>query len=157
MATSIRDVNKPSFNPEAQSLRIGIVVSEWNNNITENLFQGAKESLIAQGVRTENIYRSNVPGSFELIYGCKVMTKKSLDVVIAIGSVIRGETAHFDYVCQAVSSGIKELNLLGVAPVIFGVLTDDTLEQAQSRSGGALGNKGAEAAAAAIEMATLSI
>jgi len=155
MATSIRDVNKPSFNPEAQSLRIGIVVSEWNNNITENLFQGAKESLIAQGVRTENIYRSNVPGSFELIYGCKVMTKKSLDVVIAIGSVIRGETSHFDFVCQAVSYGVADLNLKGDTPVVFCVLTDDTLKQAQDRSGGELGNKGSEAGEAAVRMGLL--
>ena len=141
--------------PNATGLRIAVVVSGWNSSITENLYQGALEVLEAKGC--VDIMHIPVPGSFELIYGCKKAIHTGVDAVIALGSVIRGETAHFDYVCQAVSLGIKELNLLGVAPVIFGVLTDDTLEQAQSRSGGALGNKGAEAAAAAIEMATLSI
>lgn len=141
--------------PDAKGLRVAIVVSQWNYPITESLFNGAKEVLEAKGCN--DISRIDVPGSFELIYGCKYAIQSGFDAVIAIGSVIRGETAHFDYVCQAVSNGIMELNLLGMIPVIFGVLTDDTLEQAKARSGGALGNKGKEAAAAAIQMAQLSI
>ena len=105
----------------------------------------------------ENIVRWNVPGSFELIYGCKQMTESydMLDAVIAIGSVIQGETKHFDYVCEAVAQGIKDLNVNGQIPVIFCVLTDNHLQQAIDRSGGKHGNKGTEAAIAAIKMAQL--
>lgn len=141
--------------PDASKLRIAVVVSNWNTSITENLFEGAIDVLTQKGCT--KVKRIDVPGSFELIYGCKTAIHSDVDAVIALGSVIRGETAHFDYVCHAVSNGIKELNLLGIVPVIFGVLTDDSIEQAQARSGGVLGNKGAEAAAAAIQMAKLSI
>lgn len=141
--------------PSAKKLRVAVVVSAWNTSITENLYKGALQVLEQKGCA--KVHRIDVPGSFELIYGCKKALHGGFDAVVALGSVIRGETAHFDYVCQSVSNGIKELNLLGIAPVIFGVLTDDTFEQAQARSGGTLGNKGAEAAAAAIEMAHLSI
>ena len=141
--------------PSAVALRIAVVVSEWNAEITENLYEGARAVLEQKGC--SDIQRIDVPGSFELIYGCKAAMDADFDAVIALGSVIRGETAHFDYVCQAVASGIKDLNLHGKSPIIFGVLTDDTLSQAQARSGGKLGNKGAEAAVAAIKMATLAI
>lgn len=141
--------------PSAKDLRVAIVVSKWNTSITDNLYQGAVEVLENKGCT--QLQRIDVSGSFELIYGCKQALDAGFDAIIALGSVIRGETAHFDYVCQAVSMGIKDLNLLGISPVIFGVLTDDTVEQATARSGGSLGNKGAEAAAAAIEMAQLSI
>ena len=141
--------------PSAVALRIAVVVSEWNAEITENLYEGARTVLEQKGC--SDIQRIDVPGSFELIYGCKAAMDADFDAVIALGSVIRGETAHFDYVCQAVASGIKDLNLHGKSPIIFGVLTDDTLSQAQARSGGKLGNKGAEAAVAAIKMATLAI
>lgn len=141
--------------PSAVALRIAVVVSEWNAEITENLYEGARTVLEQKGC--SDIQRIDVPGSFELIYGCKAAMDADFDAVIALGSVIRGETAHFDYVCQAVASGIKDLNLHGKSPIIFGVLTDDTLSQAQARSGGKLGNKGAEAAIAAIKMATLAI
>ncbi len=141
--------------PSAKKLRVAVVVSGWNASITENLYQGALHVLAQKGCA--KVHRIDVSGSFELIYGCKKAVHGGFDAVVALGSVIRGETAHFDYVCQAVSNGIKDLNLLGISPVIFGVLTDDTIEQAQARSGGVLGNKGAEAAAAAIEMAHLSI
>lgn len=141
--------------PNASKLRVAIVVSSWNASVTENLYQGALDVLTQKGCTS--IDRIDVSGSFELIYGCKKAVHAGFDAVIALGSVIRGETAHFDYVCQAVSNGIKDLNLLGIVPVIFGVLTDDTLDQAQARSGGKLGNKGAEAAAAAIQMANISI
>ncbi len=141
--------------PMADQLRIGIVVAEWNIDITQKLFQGAFDTLLDLGVSADHIRRLNVPGSFELIFGCKSMSTNRPDAVIAIGSVIRGETSHFDFVCQAVSYGLAELNLRGEVPVIFCVLTDDTLEQAEARSGGKLGNKGSEAAVAAVRMALL--
>lgn len=142
--------------PNAKHLRFGIVVSEWNENITEALFNGAYEALTDCGATPENILRWNVPGSFELTFGCKKMLKsESVDAVIAIGSVIRGETSHFDFVCDATAQGIKELNLTYDVPTIFCVLTDDTLQQALDRSGGKHGNKGTEAAIAAIKMAVL--
>lgn len=143
--------------PNAKDFRFGIVVSEWNHEITEGMFQGAFDALKDCGAINENIVRWNVPGSFELIYGCKRMTQSydMLDAVIAIGSVIQGETKHFDYVCEGVAQGIKDLNIQGNIPVIFCVLTDNTIQQAIDRSGGKHGNKGTEAAIAAIKMAQL--
>ena len=141
--------------PGANKFRFGIVVSEWNPSITEGLYNGAYQTLIEHGALPSNIVRWNVPGSFELVYGCKKMQKQMVNVVIAIGSVIQGETKHFDFVCQAVSQGIKDLNVLDPTPVIFCVLTDNNLQQAIDRSGGKHGNKGTEAAIAAIKMAEL--
>ena len=142
--------------PNAKDLRFGIVVSEWNTEITEGLYNGALEALVDCGAQAENILRWNVPGSFELTFGCSKMLKsQKVDAVIAIGSVIQGETKHFDFVCSATAQGMKDLNVLHDIPVIFCVLTDNTLQQAQERSGGKYGNKGAEAAIAAIKMATL--
>jgi len=142
--------------PDASNLRFGIVVSEWNPKITEGLFNGAMEALLDCGAQQERIVRWNVPGSFELIFGCKKMAQDlKVDAIIAVGSVIRGETQHFDFVCGAAAQGIKDLNVQLSVPVIFCVLTDDTLEQARDRSGGKHGNKGTEAAIAAIKMATL--
>ncbi len=142
--------------PNAKDLRFGIVVSEWNSEITEGLYQGAIEALLDCGAIDGNILRWDVPGSFELTFGCKKMaSEKNLDAVIAIGSVIRGETAHFDYVCGATAQGIMNLNVELSIPVIFCVLTDDTFQQAKARSGGEHGNKGTEAAVAAIKMASL--
>ena len=141
--------------PNAKDFRFGIVVSEWNDNITEGLFNGAYNTLLDCGAYSKNILRWDVPGSFELIYGCKKMQEQNVDAVIAIGSVIQGETKHFDFVCEGVSQGVKDLNVLHDTPVIFCVLTDNTLQQAIDRSGGKHGNKGTEAAIAAIKMATL--
>ena len=142
--------------PNAKQLRFGIVVSEWNHEITEALYNGAHEALVDCGALPENVVRWNGPGSFELTYGCKKMiTDQKADAVIAIGSVIRGETSHFDFVCSATAQGIKDLNIAYDVPVIFCVLTDNTLQQAQDRSGGKHGNKGTEAAIAAIQMAVL--
>ena len=142
--------------PNAKDFRFGIVVSEWNDKITEGLYKAAHEVLIDCGVSESNIIRWNVPGSFELIYGSKKMQQQNVDAVIAIGSVIQGETKHFDFVCEGVSQGIKDLNILHEIPVIFCVLTDNTMQQAIERSGGIHGNKGTEAAIAAIKMAALS-
>lgn len=159
MATENKNLSSYDKNtiPNAKDFRFGIVVSEWNANITEGLFQGAFQTLKEHGVLNENIVRWNVPGSFELIYGCKCMQQSydMLDAVIAIGSVIQGETKHFDFVCEAVSQGIKDLNIQSDIPVIFCVLTDNTLQQAIDRSGGKHGNKGTEAAITAIKMAQL--
>ena len=141
--------------PNAKDFRFGIVVSEWNDSITEGLCKGAYDALIDCGVSETNIMRWNVPGSFELIYGCKKMQEQNVDAVIAIGTVIQGETKHFDFVCQGVTQGIKDLNIINDIPVIFCVLTDNTLQQSIERSGGKHGNKGTEAAIAAIKMAEL--
>ena len=142
--------------PSAKDFRFGIVVSEWNAEITEGLYEGAYEALLDCGALGDNIIRWNVPGSFELTYGSKKMiNSQKVDAVIAIGSVIQGETKHFDFVCSATAQGIKDLNVLYDTPVIFCVLTDNNMQQAKDRSGGKHGNKGAEAAIAAIKMATL--
>ncbi|WP_067033311.1 6,7-dimethyl-8-ribityllumazine synthase [Allomuricauda sp. CP2A] len=142
--------------PNAKDLRFGIVVSEWNAEITSALSQGAFDALLDCGAKAENILKWDVPGSFELTFGCKKMIKtQKVDAVIAIGSVIRGETSHFDFVCSATAQGIKDLNVVHDVPVIFCVLTDDTMQQAKDRSGGKHGNKGTEAAIAAIQMAVL--
>jgi 6,7-dimethyl-8-ribityllumazine synthase len=141
--------------PNAKDFRFGIVVSQWNDTITEGLYKGAYDALIDCGTKHENIVRWNVPGSFELIYGCKKMQEHRVNAVIAIGCVIQGETKHFDFVCGGVTQGIKDLNVLHDTPVIFCVLTDNTMEQSLARSGGKHGNKGTEAAIAAIKMAEL--
>lgn len=158
MATSGKDLSAydKSALPDTRGMRIGLVVSEWNPEITEALCQGAREALLDCGLTDDRILRWNVPGSFELAFGCKRMIERERpDAVIAIGSVIRGETSHFDFVCNATASGIRDLNIRMEVPVIFCVLTDDTLEQARARSGGQHGNKGTEAAIAALKMAAL--
>ncbi len=150
---SVYDKNKI---PNAKNLRFGIVVSEWNGEITEALFKGAEDALLDCGALSENVIRWNVPGSFELTFGCKKMIQtEKVDAIVAIGSVIRGETSHFDFVCSATAQGIKDLNVAYDVPVIFCVLTDDNIEQSRARSGGKHGNKGTEAAIAAIQMAVL--
>ena len=148
----------PADFPSASALKIGIVVSEWNNEITEALFKGAYETLLACGIKSGNIFRSAVPGSFELPLGAHIcLEKNNCDAVICLGCVIRGDTPHFDYICAAVSKGIMDLNLKFGVPFIFGVLTCNTLQQAQERSGGKYGNKGVEAAVTAVKMAVLKI
>ena len=141
--------------PNAKDFRFGIVVSEWNDTITEGLYKGAYDALIENGVEPDNIVRWDVPGSFELIYGCKKMQEQMVNAVIAIGCVIQGETKHFDFVCEGVTQGIKDLNVQKETPVIFCVLTDNIMQQSIDRSGGKHGNKGTEAAIAAIKMAEL--
>jgi len=140
----------------AKGLSFGIVVSEWNVDITEGLYRGTIEALIECGADTNDIVRYNVPGSYELVFGAKIAAKKKPDAIICLGSVIQGETKHFDFVCNAVALGIKDLNVSLDIPVIFGVLTDNNMEQALNRSGGKYGNKGIEAAITAIKMAVLN-
>lgn len=141
--------------PNGSDFKVHVVVSQWNSDITKALLKGANETLQSHGVLEKNITVWEVPGSFELVYGAKKAQAQHPDVVIVIGSIIQGETRHFDFVCQAVAQGVKDLNIQSEVPVIFCVLTDDTLQQARDRSGGKHGNKGVEAAVAALKMAAL--
>lgn len=157
MATALGNLSEYDADavPDGNPFTIHLVVSQWNSSITDALAEGAYKTLLKSGVRPENIQLWKVPGSFELIFGAQKAQEQKPNAVIAIGSVIQGETKHFDFVCQAVSQGIKDLNVLSEVPVIFCVLTDNTLKQAQERSGGKHGNKGVEAAVAALQMANL--
>lgn len=142
--------------PDAQKMRIGIVVAEWNANVTGALFEGAHDTLIACGVARDNIKKIDVPGTFELTAGAKFLASQhKLDAVICLGCVIQGETRHFEFICQAVAQGLTNLSIMASIPFIFGVLTTDNLEQALARAGGKHGNKGTEAAITAIKMAGL--
>ena len=133
--------------------KFAIVVAEWNEEITESLYEGAVASLLDHGVKKENIVRKHVPGTFELSLGGLWMAEeKMIDAVICLGCVIQGDTPHFDYICQAVSYGITQAGLKSRKPVIFGVITTLTHQQALDRAGGKLGNKGEEAALTAIKM-----
>ena len=139
--------------PDASNMRFGIVVSEWNKNITNALLEGAVNTFLKNGVKNNNITVQSVPGSFELIFGSSVMMKSGLfDAVIAFGCVIRGDTPHFDYVCQGTTQGLADLNVKGEIPVIYGLITTNNMEQAKDRAGGILGNKGDECAITAIKM-----
>ena len=159
MATENKNLSQYDKNtiPNAKDFRFGIVVSEWNETITEGLFNGAKAALLDCGTLEENIIRWNVPGSFELTFGAKQMHEtQEVDCVIVIGSVIKGETMHFEFVCEGVTQGIKDLNIVYDVPTIFCVLTDNNMQQSLDRSGGKHGNKGTEAAIAAIKMVALN-
>ncbi|MBR1387723.1 MAG: 6,7-dimethyl-8-ribityllumazine synthase [Alloprevotella sp.] len=144
------DTNEPL---DASDMRIGIVVAEWNKQITDKLLEGALSELQKYGAKEQSINVMHVPGSFELIYGCAEMARSGLvDAIIAIGCIIKGETPHFDYICQGVTQELAKQNSAGRVPVIYGVLTVNTLEQAESRCGGKYGNKGCEYALSAIKM-----
>ena len=159
MASSLKNLSDydPKKVPSAETMRFGIVVSEWNNNITDELLNGAVESLVKHGAKTGNIEIMHVPGSFELIAGARIMVRKhNPDAVICLGSVIRGDTPHFDYVCAGTTHGIAQLNIGYDIPFIFGLLTTDNLQQALDRCGGRLGNKGTECAITAIKMVALN-
>ncbi|RRD03013.1 6,7-dimethyl-8-ribityllumazine synthase [Prevotella sp. OH937_COT-195] len=156
MATALHNLSSydPDKVPDASNMCFGIVVSEWNPEITGALLDGAVSTLEKHGALPENIHIKTVPGSFELVYGAHQMTlNDGYDAVIILGSVIRGETPHFDYICQGVTQGIAELNATSQTPVIYGLLTTNDLPQAQERAGGRLGNKGNECAVVAIKMA----
>lgn len=150
-----RDASPSLVNlPDGSSFKIGIVVSEWNADITNALLEGAKETLLKAGVLEDNIEVLYVPGSFELPWGARqIMKPGKKDAVICLGCIIQGETKHDEYIASAVASGIMQLGLMSGIPVIFGVLTTNTEEQAKDRAGGKHGNKGAEAAVAALQMA----
>lgn len=144
---------KVKSNVSLTKKKFAIVVAEWNEEITEALYEGALSSLLQNGVKQQNIMRKNVPGTFELSLGALWMgEQKSIDAVICLGCVIQGETPHFDYICQGVAYGITEAGLKTRKPVIFGVLTTLNKQQALDRAGGKYGNKGEEAALTAIKM-----
>ena len=140
--------------PDASNMCFGIVVAEWNPEITGALLDGCVNTLEKHGALNENIHVKTVPGSFELIYGAHQMSlNDGYDAIIVLGCVIRGETPHFDYICQGVTQGIARLNATGSIPVIYGLLTTNDQQQAKDRAGGRLGNKGDECAVDAIKMA----
>jgi len=142
--------------PSASNMKIAIVVSEWNEKITNGLLEGAKNTLLSEGMNASNLVIHYVPGSYELPLGAQfLLNREKADAVICLGCVIQGETKHFDFVCQGISQGIKDVSLKYNKPVIFGVLTDNTMQQSIDRSGGKLGNKGIEAAVSAIKMVAL--
>lgn len=144
--------------PSAADMRFGIVVAEWNREITEALLEGAVRTLRAAGCPDVNIQIKFVPGTFELTLGAQFFAEYTdVDAVIALGCVIQGDTRHFDFVCQGVTQGITQLQMQWNMPIAFGVLTVDNKQQALDRAGGCLGNKGDEAAAAAIQMVKLQI
>ncbi|WP_031529705.1 6,7-dimethyl-8-ribityllumazine synthase [Dyadobacter crusticola] len=154
---SSADKNLSVFNtdglPDISSKRFAVVVAEWNSEVTEKLFEGAYRTLIQYGAAPENIERGNVPGSFELTLASQWFAQRpNIDAVIALGVVIQGETKHNDYINHAVAQGITNVSLKTDKPVIFGVLTPNTMEQALDRAGGVHGNKGDEAAMTAIKM-----
>ena len=156
MATALHNLSDYDFDavPDASNMIFGIVVAEWNPEITGALLQGCVSTLEKHGALPENIHVKTVPGSFELIYGAHQMTlNDGYDAVIALGAVIRGETPNFDCICNGISTGFAQLNATSAVPVIFGVLTTNTMQQAIDRAGGRLGNKGEECAVAAIKMA----
>lgn len=155
MATAYHNLSEYDFNsvPNAEEMKFGIVVSEWNFNITGALLQGALDTLKRHGVKEENILVKTVPGSFELTFGANQLIEcTDIDAVIALGCVVRGDTPHFDYVCMGATQGLTELNAMGDVPVIFGLITTNNMEQAEDRAGGKLGNKGDECAISAIKM-----
>ena len=158
MASSLKNLSDhdPATIPDGSSLKIGIVVSEWNEEITAALLEGTLNTLIKHGVLKENIHIRTVPGSFELPYGARIVAEQfTPQAVVCLGCVIQGETRHFDFICQGVTKGITELNLDYDIPFIYGVLTTDNLQQAIDRAGGKFGNKGDEAAVTALKMAVL--
>jgi len=150
---STQNLSRYSDVPDASGMKIGIVVAEWNSEITFAMREGAIETLRRHGVKDEDMMVRNVPGSFELTAGAQMMLERTgVDAVICIGCVISGETPHFDYICQGVTAGLTQLTINYKAPVIFGVLTTNNLQQALDRAGGKHGNKGIEAAVTAIKM-----
>ncbi|WP_221389600.1 6,7-dimethyl-8-ribityllumazine synthase [Dyadobacter sp. NIV53] len=139
--------------PDISKKKFAILVAEWNSEVTEKLFDGAYQTLLQYGASAENIERGNVPGSFELTLGAHWFAQRyDIDAVIALGVVIQGETKHNDYINHAVAQGITNVSIQHSKPVIFGVLTPNTMEQALDRAGGVHGNKGDEAAMTAIKM-----
>lgn len=155
MASALHNLSEYDLKsvPPAEGMRFGIVVSEWNSKITGALLKGACETLLRHGVREEDVTVMTVPGSFELVYGSSRMVKSGrFDAVIAIGCVIKGDTPHFDYICEGTTQGLADLNREGTVPVIYGLLTCNNMQQAEDRCGGILGNKGDECAVTAIKM-----
>jgi len=151
--------NLSEFTPfkltSVENIRIGIVVSEWNGHITDSLLKGAQDALTEQGIKPDNVVVAHVPGSYELPSAASMMLSSvhpDLDAVICLGCIIQGETRHFEFIAQAVAQGIVNVSLQHGKPVLFGVLTCDTMQQAENRAGGSYGNKGVEAAISCLKM-----
>ena len=158
MASSLKNLSDYDIQsvPEGSEFKVAVVVSEWNIEVTGALKDGAVKTLKKHGVKEENILVKFVPGSFELTHGAKIIIDQtSVNAVICLGCVIQGETRHFEFICQSVAQGLKDVALKYDKPVIFGVLTTDTFQQALDRAGGKYGNKGDEAAITAIKMINL--
>ena len=158
MATNLKNLSdyNPEEIPSAKDMRIGIVVADWNSEITFALLHGSLETLSKFGATNSNVSIVHVPGSFELTSGARILADTGkFDGIICLGCVIHGDTPHFDFICQGVTQGITQLNLNYKIPFIFGVLTTNTLQQAKDRAGGIHGNKGDEAAITAIKMIAL--
>lgn len=158
MATTLKSLSDFSHVeiPSGKAYRFGIVVAQWNAAVTRPLYDGACSALLKNGVLEENITSIQVPGSFELTSAADILlSSKDVDAVICLGCVIQGETPHFTFICNAVANGVTNVSIKHNKPVIFGVLTTDTLQQALDRAGGKHGNKGEEAAVTAIMMAEL--
>lgn len=158
MATANHNLSKydPAAIPSGEGMTIGIVVADWNERFTYAMRDAAIKTLVENGVVEDDIIVRHVPGSFELVYGtAKLMDAYVLDAVISIGCVIRGDTPHFDYICQGTTQGLAYLNTQALTPVIYGLLTCENEQQCEERTGGRLGNKGTECAVAALRMAAL--
>lgn len=156
MATTNLSVYNSDGIPDASNMKFGIIVSDWNKEITWALLDGTKNTLQKHGATENNIIVRHVPGSFELTLGAQLMAEyEDVDGIICLGCVIHGETPHFTFICQGVTQGITQLNLDYNIPFVFGVLTTDTYQQAADRAGGKHGNKGDEAAVTAIKMVAL--
>lgn len=155
MASALHNLSSydPANVPDGHDYTVGILVSEWNDEVTGALLQDAVDTLVKHGVERDHIIIKTVPGSFELIYGAAAMIEDTMvDGVIALGCVIKGDTPHFDYICQGVTQGLAELNVRADVPVIYGLLTCNNMQQALDRCGGACGNKGVECAVTALKM-----
>lgn len=157
MASSLKNLSETEMAiPSASGMKFGIVVSAWNSGITGNLLKGVVDTLVKYGASENDIIVEQVPGSFELTLGAQLLAKTGrVDAVVCLGCVIQGDTPHFDYVCQSVTQGVTELNVIHNLPFVFGVLTTNTQQQAEDRAGGKHGNKGDEAAITAIQMVAL--
>ena len=142
--------------PDCKAFKFGIIVSDWHKDITHALYEGCYDTLVHHGAEADNIFTAQVPGTFELPVGAKMLAEqKSVDAVICLGCVITGETKHNEYINNAVAQGLTQMSIVSSKPFIFGVLTPDTEEQAKDRAGGKYGNKGVEAAVTAIQMVGL--
>ncbi len=150
--TNLSDYD-PSVVPDGSQYRIAVVAAEWNPEVTDAMLKGAADTLLEHGVSKDNLITLRVPGTFELTTAADMILRNpDIDAVICIGCVIQGETRHFEFICQAVSQGLTNVAIKRERPVIFSVLTCDTMQQALDRSGGKHGNKGIEGAIAALKM-----
>lgn len=152
---NLSDYNEKNL-PSAKEMTFGIVVSDWNKDITHALYQGCFDTLIKHDAEKDNIHTIQVPGAFELTTGARfLLQSKSPDAIICLGCVIKGETTHNEYINQAVANGLTQISIATGKPTVFGLLTPNELQQAKDRAGGKHGNKGVEAAVTAIRMAEL--